>query len=82
VRLVCDILNSHGNGAIQIPDKELLLNHIQQVRVMLIRAMTTIGDLDSASLKSMNVVNAACRDYDRKKDSLGHGELPFTIKVP
>jgi len=49
---------------------------------MLIRAMTTIGDLDSASLKSMNVVNAACRDYDRKKDSLGHGELPFTIKVP
>jgi len=82
VQLVCDILNSHGNGAIQIPDQELLLNHIQQVRVMLIRAMTTIGDLDSASLKSMHAVNAAYRDYDRKKDSLGNGEFPFTIEVP
>jgi len=29
----------------------------------------------------MNAVNAAYRDYDRKKDSLGHRELPFTIGV-
>lgn len=81
VRLVCDMLNSHGNGSIRVPDEQLLLNHIQQIRVVLIRAVTTIGDLDSASLKSMNAVNAAYRDYDRKKDSLGHQELPFTIEV-
>jgi len=75
------MLNSHGNGSIRVPDEQLLLNHIQQIRVVLIRAVTTIGDLDSASLKSMNAVNAACRDCDRKKDSLGHQELPFTIEV-
>jgi len=63
VRLICDMLKSHGNGAIQIPDEELLLNHIQMVRVTMIHQITSSRELDSETLESVRVVAAACRDY-------------------
>jgi len=77
VRLICDMLQSFGDGALEIPDEELLLNHIQMLRVTMIHDATSRKEIDGETLKSLRVVEAAYRDYDRKKHGSGCQKTPF-----